>query len=237
MLLNKNAEYMIGKTIVWFNDGYIHYIDNQDENLLQQIKSNPLLSKNKSEVKTKVMPVPEDDKSTMGTIGGTSLYAWYQKPWALNCASGWWRKTVYELVSTAAQLGPYGQNYAFEYTVFIRIKLEWWGSGGWQQNAGERRVVDVNLSGSVGAQCNVVTPPPFNFFRTYDTNSDITINLTGDNKGVAIQNNNYDCDGLIYYSINGYIRSKVYMNGTCNGTLQTDSQYDVPGPSTSGTLW
>ncbi|GAB3995604.1 hypothetical protein GCM10028807_36200 [Spirosoma daeguense] len=229
VLLNENAEYIIGKTIVWFNDGYVHYIDNQDENLLQQIKSNPALSKNKSAVITKVIPVSEDVKSTMGTIGGTSLYAWYQKMWSLNCSNGLERKTVYELVSTTIQGG---QGNTFDYTLYIRIKLEWRGSSGWRPNAGETRQVYVNISGSVWAQCNVITPPPFSFNTWYTSNSDIHLNLTGTSGARALQNNGSTCDGLIHYSVNGEIYSEVHMNGTCSSTLQLTSPYHI-----SGTLW
>ncbi|GAB3995627.1 hypothetical protein GCM10028807_36280 [Spirosoma daeguense] len=226
--LNKNCEYVVGKTISWFNNGYVHYVENLDEALLEKIKSDPKSDTNKSPVTTKVYPTTSDQKMTLGTIPHQGLDARYQHEWAPNCASGLWRKTVYDLVSVIIKTGPNGP---YDYFLYIRLKLEWYGSGGWQQNAGEYRDININISGTANTPCG--SPTSFNIVETLYTNSTVERSLSQGTWIVQNCNTYYNKE----YSIYGSISSKVYMNGTCNGTLQTQSNYEVPGGGVPGYLW
>lgn len=230
-LLNENGEYAIGNTIVWFNNGYTHYIANLDEELLQKIKANPALSIDKKEVISKVVKSNSTEGLRIqGVINGQTgdaRDARYQHEWLINNTSGDRRKTIYEIYSITVQVGPTSQGYQSDYTFYLNVKFEWWWPRrGWQPNASESHYVTLNLDGSSYPDCRPYASTAINIHEYIATTGDVQKVLAS---GPFYYNEYCSNNGLITYSIQGSIYTEVYMNGN----KQTASPYTV-GP---GTLW
>lgn len=234
-LLNRDREYVIGKIIVWFDQDYVHFIDNLDEDLLKKIKANPSISKNKAKITRKVVTSKTSKNArTGGQINGQTgdrPDARYQHEWLINTTPGGTltgdrRKTVYEILSITVPTGPTPQGYRSDYTFYMNIKFEWWWSGrGWQPNASEDHTVTLNLSGESFPDCRTISVTPINFNETINTRGNVQKVLASD---YFLYNSSCLNNGLINYYIGGSISTNVSLNGV----YQYTSPYTV-----SGSLW
>jgi hypothetical protein len=123
-IINNKGEYMIGDTIVYFNNGYKHLIPNKDEAQLAKIKANSSLSVLKFTAGNQAVNVAGADGklTTQATLTNGQIDAHYQYEFLRNGDNNSKRKLVFEI-----------QNYvesnptAFVCYVHTRIKQEYLG--------------------------------------------------------------------------------------------------------------
>jgi hypothetical protein len=222
-VLNQNGEYVVGDKIVWKSNGYTHIIDNLDEVVLLSIKQNP--NSDKSAIKDQISNIdgkPSDAESN-GYMGLNDLKADYQKIWGYNGVNDKWRKTIYELVSAASAIGSDGGGVTFyDYSVLLRIKLEYYDSRGKLHPAGDTRLIDrVYLTGYFRDPSQTY---PVSINRYSETrNSDLVLTLVYSNTAVYYTNST-----PLEYSLSGEISTRGYIGND----LIVWSGYTV-----SGNLW
>lgn len=226
MVLNENGEYQVGNDIAWYNKGQVHFISNLDETQLAKVKENPLLSEHKGTVTTKKV----DDESAMTTMGSISAQsgdqrdARYQHEWLMNGTSNDRRKTVYEIYVVTSQVGPSNSPYygAYEshYDFYMKVKFEWYWRG-WNPNANEWHVVQLNFSGSSQPNCNG-GPTYFSYNENVYTHGDVEKTLASG----SLYSTGGCSAGILNYSINGYISSDVYDRNNTS-VRQTASGYST----------
>jgi len=180
-ILNQNAEFVIGDTIVWFTAaGVKHYIPNLNEQELSRLKSGGTgkLSDTWEVSKIKmILPNASKYKNLRSPIYGT--VATYQKIFYYRDDGGSKRKYVNELYTYWS--GDYTE-------LWLRIKLEWWGnsSNDWHP-AGDWRDIAYDLNYECyllwGSTYYGGTPYTFNgtLSNYVSTNTDIQIKLGSDN--------------------------------------------------------
>lgn len=144
-ILNKNAEYQINDTIVWYNKGIKHFIPNQDESLLEKIKKNPELSTIKGEYFFSTFE-ERDTENARTTISLNGLDARHQREFSYY---GNRRKYVHELYTYTETVGV-SSGYTFHTELHLKIKLEWYGSSSrkWRP-AGESRQMNYSINYSI----------------------------------------------------------------------------------------
>lgn len=236
VLINERGEYAIGNTIIWFNKGFTHFIDNLDEEFLQKVKLNPSLSTNKYPIISRLIKSSTlgDARGRTSPIYGNATDARYQHEWLINTTAGGAltgdrRKTVYELKSYAISSGPTPEGYRTDYRLVIRLKLEWWWSGrGWQPNASEYRFYRYNISGSTSTPCGggggifSFTTNGAYFYTDYDAEISLP-------SGYFIGGGSCNPQGYINYDIQGNIDTYVTTRGA---VYQYTSPYEI-----TGVLW
>ncbi|WPU96595.1 hypothetical protein SNE25_13815 [Mucilaginibacter sabulilitoris] len=124
-IINNKGEYMIGDTIVYFNNGYKHLIANKDEALLAKIKSNPSLSTLKFKAGNQVIykSAVEGSLSTQSVgLANGQIDARYQYQFLRNGDNNSKRKLVFEIQNYVE-----GNPFAYICYVHTRIKQEYLG--------------------------------------------------------------------------------------------------------------
>lgn len=206
-LLNSNFEVQIGNDIVWFDNKKIKSLDKNSYSLTNR--------KNKSlEIGDLLINTNNPDKVENRTIllySNTKDARNQKEIWQKSykpCGSGeisnvqGKRKFVHELMNETILLD---QGF-FRTSIYLRLKLEWKGSGGWRP-AGEQRNITVNVVGTVAGS-------PYSINTTFSCSNDQQIFLDGFislNDPVLV-----GMTGSIIHSIIGDDPSNTYNN---TGTL------------------
>lgn len=161
MLLNKNGEVRIGDTIVWYSKGVKYYALN--ENQMQSIRKDPSKSLLTNTYTIQRIAVPEnaerlDSPNGLFEMGAGGLAAGYQRPFKY-CYNNTDRKYVNELAGIVDNVINFPGNalhppgYTFRARLYLRMKLEWKGSGSWK-TAGEYRFINYNLTTTISFNFN-----------------------------------------------------------------------------------
>ncbi|NOS55694.1 MAG: hypothetical protein HOP37_05485 [Cyclobacteriaceae bacterium] len=149
--LNASGEVIIGDTIVWFSNGIKHFVPSKDESLLSSIKANP--SESKFTATYSITKVQDQNNNLARVIvDGNGKESRWQRDFTyykgnMNTNAGL-RKYVHELYATTQAFGCWRQGCNTQSQIYLRIKLEYRGSGGsWDwRPAGEQRSVTLNLN-------------------------------------------------------------------------------------------
>ncbi|MDN3583915.1 hypothetical protein [Mucilaginibacter flavus] len=200
-ILNNKGEYMIGDTIVYFNNGYKYLIPNNDEALLAKIKTDPSIAALK--FKAGIVPVNTSSAVKSGSLstqstslsgGGTD--ARYQHQFLRNGDPNSQRKFVFEIFNYVESAGQTSICY-----VRTRIKQEYLGGnkpGNWiatSTESYEKKITGMNfqvaffntgngtLSYVNGSNINLsetdITKLDYTLCTFQASRPDITVTLTG----------------------------------------------------------
>lgn len=224
-IVNKNGEFQIGSTIVWFDGNVQHFSKN--ESALVEIKKDP----SKSKVFVEIKPIPLNIKSPNSRINlsvNQGANAKYQKPFTVG---GTDFKHVYEVVRYPKYLNPPpayvpGTNISgltvIGVDTYVNIKLEYFkknliGNGGTWKPAGESRTIQYTLYGNVdGINWGSGVP---SYGTGLTANQYIKIHST--------TNTNFDT--AVAIDVYGAISQQVNVSGY--------PTYSIPLPGASSTLW
>lgn len=149
-ILNKDAEFELNDTIIWFNNGNLYAFSKNDEPNLISLKKHPEKCKKIGSVNLNTIG---ESKLKSTNIGLGKLDArnqfqftqqYYQPCGGTRRALSGTRKYVHEIYDESYAYNPGPVIYSY---LHLRIKLEYKGSKGWKA-AGEQREISVNVSGS-----------------------------------------------------------------------------------------
>ncbi|MCD8740713.1 hypothetical protein LT679_08895 [Mucilaginibacter roseus] len=143
-IINPKGEYMVGDTIVWFNNGYKYLIPNKDEALLAKTKTNPDAYNLKFAAGDQ--PINSSGKLTTQStqLGGGKKDARYQLEFIKDGDPNSKRKIVFEIYNYVEQ-GIYNIHY-----IHTLIKLEYLGGnkpGNWKpaSETMEKRISNLSF--------------------------------------------------------------------------------------------
>jgi hypothetical protein len=146
-ILNKDSEFQMGDSIVWFNKGNFYTYSRESTNT-KDLKSNPNLYKISGSVTTSIL---NSSSARTTTILSNSVHAEFQYQFtqhayqpcggSITYADGN-RKFISELADVTTN---YGTSYGN--ILYLRIKLEWKGSS-WKE-ASEQRDITYNFDGTI----------------------------------------------------------------------------------------
>ncbi|GAB3995601.1 hypothetical protein GCM10028807_36190 [Spirosoma daeguense] len=236
-LLNKDREVIIGKNIVWFDNGYTYVVPADDEAQLAAAKKDPSAYKGRHKIVSEIISSYADKNRGARKMDGYiptdgNPDARYQKIWAVNGQTGPWRKTVYEITANRSFLGSDvdTQENVYNFTFDMYLKLEWWSpSNGWQKNAGETRYFVYDISGyALAYQINSYGYYPISV--SWNTGTPFYVGQNYDHQRQLAHGTLWDADyDFIVHNLSGNLSSYVQMNNI----TQTESNYALP----SGALW
>ncbi|WP_338766390.1 hypothetical protein WAF17_03675 [Bernardetia sp. ABR2-2B] len=217
-IINENGEYQIGNSIVWYNDGFKYFVNNEEE--LKSIKENPSLSTKKAKVESKI--VGKMPSLQRVVLGANTIDARHQREFFQNNNSGSKRKYVHELVTYTEYLGAYHPIFGNGYTIisylYLNIKLEYKGNrrrSRWKP-AGESRRVFYSLSGSSTISFDGLSQPTnsFNFSEDLTRSGDRQLSLGGFSTGFETKSPVWtvEVNGFIDHSVVGDVASNRWFH-------------------------
>jgi hypothetical protein len=214
-ILNKDSEYELDNSIIWFNNGQLYAFSKSDEPKLKSLKSN---TSNLHKVGSVNLSGIDNVNLKSINLGLGRLDARNQKQFTqqyyqpcggtLKALSGN-RKYVHEIYDESYAYDPGPVIYSY---LHLRIKLEWKGSGGWKA-AGEQREIRVNVSGTanmypsgVGGAFNIP-----NYFYDCSGNLDFVImSVTGAYPYTPSWT--VSMSGSIYQKVKGDVAANAWTN-------------------------
>ena len=152
-ILNKDSEFQLGDSIVWFHSGNF-YTYAKNSNVTVDLKANPELYKRSGYVtSSKISSSSKGNLYEGGNcplVTGNFNQTHYVSCDGLHITNGTGtRKWVAELRDQTSLI-----DYSYwESTLWLVLKLEWKGSGGWAE-ASEERDVHYNINGTVSFHNN-----------------------------------------------------------------------------------
>lgn len=213
-ILNPDGEVVVNDTILWYNNGTIYFIPDNDSKLLFRVKENPkdynLIGIVRSElIKSSHL------KSTI--LNPNAIDARHQKEFNQWGDSRSRRKYVHEVYcyfqSWPVSCVPHGCYYDVITSVSLRLKLEWKSSSGWKP-AGEKRNMYYKVNGSVyfGAEQYKY---PINISSMAENHSGDKIITLASTRNIFYGANfywNINIEGSITHSVVGDISSNKWIN-------------------------
>jgi hypothetical protein len=249
-VLNRKGEVQIGDDIVWYHRGARHHVPSDDPALLQAIQLDPTKSLRQGTYSLTPIEVPREVDAAPGPRLLTTelnvlgaLDARYQDEFDYLGSSGARRKHVYELfVFTDGALNFYdpffGPCYRYHSTLYLRIKLEWYGSRShrWKP-AGEERLIEYDIQ-TTSNITNIHLPP---FLVTSQSSPEVIQHLTGSETRTSdLYVPIHDVDAMQFtVTGQGNPRFKVGVTGSLYQHITDDLQsneWSVVG-TTSDPLW
>jgi len=215
-ILNKDSEYELGDSIIWFNNGNLYAFAKNEQANISALKTNP----NKCHLMGYVsLSIIENSKLKSANLGlhgldarnQKTLYEQYYQPCGGNLiAHTGMRKYVHEIYDESIAASGVIQSH-----LHLRIKLEYQGSKGWKA-ASELTEINVNVvSGSYmypSGEPKPMQPPPYHAFSEYH-NCSGTLDIMLLN--VNDSNNQYwvvSIEGSIYQKIMGDVDTNAWTD-------------------------
>lgn len=221
-LLNKDSEFELGSSIIWFHEGKLYSFSKNDEDKISSLKKTP--DKLNCIGTIRVSAVGQNDglKSinlNLNALDGRNQKTFFQQYYqpcggTLQAVNGD-RKYVHEIYdeSTAISTPPYGAIYTSY--LHLRIKLEYKGSKYWKP-AGEQRTITLNVTGTAQwvptTILQQISLTGSNYSYTCSGNKDFVIASV---QGYGAVTNPYwivSLSGSIYQKVNGDITSNGWTN-------------------------
>lgn len=149
-ILNKDAEYELGDSIIWFNNGKLYAFAKDEQANMSSLKKTPNKCKLIGSVGLRKIENSKLKSVNIGLNGGDArnqkqfTQQYYQPCGSTLKAVSGNRKYVHEIYDESYAYYPGPVIYSY---LHLRVKLEWKGSGGWKA-AGEQREIRINVSGS-----------------------------------------------------------------------------------------
>ena len=145
-ILNKDSEFQIGDSIVWFHSGNL-YTYAKDATYIEDLKTKPDAYRRSGRIFTSACKIRRNTDITMNSVHSEFQYqferAAYQPCGGTLSYGGGHRKWVTELRDATTQDGM-----TYHSILYLVIKLEWKVSS-WKESQTEQRAVSYNLNGTV----------------------------------------------------------------------------------------
>jgi hypothetical protein len=181
-ILNKDSEFQIGDSIVWFHSGNL-YSYSKDANYIEDLKRKPETFRRSGYIKSSIISSRYLNKTTivdMNTVHPDFQYQFYRTAYqpcggTISYATGL-RKWVTEVRDvTATNTAPF-----YYSTLYIVIKLEWKVSS-WKESLTEQKNISYNIGGTIeyhlGQQSVSLVPQHFSEIYSCSKGNQVTGNL------------------------------------------------------------
>ncbi|WP_338814675.1 hypothetical protein V9L05_05395 [Bernardetia sp. Wsw4-3y2] len=217
-IINVNGEYQIGNSIAWYDNGFKHFAQSEEE--LKYIKQNPSLNTEKAKVESKIVTKKSDSELQRVVLGSNTLDARHQKTFFQNNNSGSERKYVHEVVCYTEYHNVtdsfFGSGYSSYSSVYVRVKLEFKTRGRWKP-AGEKRNISYSLYGTYTLITDGVNVISGNFNQNsgrYNASGDLQIPIQSFGQGFShtLPMWELEVNGSIDHSVVGDVASNRWIN-------------------------
>ncbi|WP_126972922.1 hypothetical protein [Gynurincola endophyticus] len=230
VLLNKDGEFQVGDTIVWYNQGVKYYVGADQGDLLRKIKRNTLLAVSKGEYSLSTITTLDAPKEETINYPLNFLDASYQRPFTQQSSTQGTgcRKFVHEIVGIVDNWNTFsdpgcGTINSFYVRILLRIKMEWRNcNNNNYRPAGESRTVSYNLNKNIYLR-NVYPPCgtleatiPFTGIQSsapFTTTSNVDVVLggyAGNARPIATPYWEVSLSGTIYQYVHGDLISNEW---------------------------
>ena len=212
-ILNKNAEFEMNDSIIWYHSGQLYKFAKQDEEEIQNLKMSPEKCQVAGHINTQVVESVEDRTATINTntVDAAHQYQFTQTSYqpcggALTFTNGV-RKYVHEVRSYS-----YTSGYTSYNRLFLRLKLEYRTSNNKWRSAGEKREMEVDVFGDASISPGGL-PTSFSVNQSLTCANDVEF-LIGYQLGYGYTPSSWtlNMSGSITHSVMGDNPSNTWVN-------------------------
>jgi hypothetical protein len=208
-ILNKNAEFEMNDSIIWYHSGNLYRFAKQDEDAIPSLKKSPEQCQIAGSVRTQLVKSVEDRTTQIdiGKLNANNQHQFTQvnyQPCGGNFTGiGGVRKYVHEVYSTEMANGD-----QTIHKLFLRLKLEYRTSKNNWRAAGEQRAMTIDVSGNANV-CS--TPVLFTINQSFSCSNNVDLLLAQQVCG-SVEFWTLNMTGTITHRVMGDVASNTWVN-------------------------